>query len=108
MDRLWDGDPHQACRRMYLTNIVYACLTELPNCVLDYSLPVLAKEFLYYATKALGEDVTPYIHIQGAHAAQLQSTLPYPIGRLKNAVNLISGFSTGSFVYEPHFKVVNF
>lgn len=67
------------------------------TCLLNCSLPVLAKEFLYYATKALGEDVTPYIHIQGAHAAQLQSTLPYPIGRLKNAVKLATGSLMRSF-----------
>jgi hypothetical protein len=46
------------------------------------SLVVVAREFLYYATKALGEDVTPYIHIQGAHADQFQYILPYPVGRL--------------------------
>jgi len=49
---------------------------------------MVAKEFLYYATKALGEDITPYIHIQGAHAHQFQSMLLYPIGRLKNLVHL--------------------
>lgn len=47
---------------------------------------MVAREFLYYATKALGEDITPYIHIQGAHAYQFQSNLPYSIGRLKNQV----------------------
>ena len=52
------------------------------------SLVIVAREFLYYATKALVEDITPYIHIQGAHANQFQYMLPYPIGRLKNSVCL--------------------
>lgn len=63
-----------------------------------YSLVVVAREFLYYATKALGEDVTPYIHIQGAHADQFQNILPYPIGRLKNSV-CPSTFIKVSFAY---------
>jgi len=63
------------------------------------SLAVVAREFLYYATKALSEDIISIIHIQGSEVHQFQSMLPYPIGNLKNLVN----FATSIVLYLSKF-----
>jgi hypothetical protein len=54
----------------------------------DQSIEIVAREYLWYATQVIGNDITPHIHIQGAHAGQIANQLPSDVilGRLKNEV----------------------
>ena len=47
----------------------------------------LASEFLWLCSYCLGDDMVPYMHVQGAHALEMtQSIHPYMLGHLMNEV----------------------
>ena len=47
----------------------------------------LASEWLWLCSCCLGDEMVPYMHIQGAHALQMTKVAhPYTLGRLRNEV----------------------
>ena len=62
----------------YMINILSHC-----PCKIGF----LATDFLWLCSYCLGDDMSPYMHVQWDHALEMkQSILPYTLGQLRNEV----------------------